>query len=181
MSRTLGFYLAAACCVLLVGCSDKIDPHSGKSTEPEARAPEPETAAIAPRVEPWTVEVASTQKSQLCTLDAVNGQSATANQFTAASGQSVTFEGWAATSNLKVPSAVQVVLVGPSSFQVIGTPDQTRDDVAKAYATNDLMRAGFKFTVPAASIPAGKYQLYVAHADGNAPIMCEANTTLLVQ
>lgn len=173
----------AALMLLVAGCSDKVEGVSPtvQDTTPATEAGVASEPVAMPKVSQWEGNLASLSASKLCAIDSVNGKAATQDTFQVAASEPVTFEGWAATGDLKTPATVEVVLQGVSSVAVSGTPDQTRDDVAKAYSSNALLKAGFKLTAAASSIAAGEYKIGIVHDESGTKVACATQATLVVQ
>jgi hypothetical protein len=187
-NKTLATAILLGACLSLAACSDKT-PEAGApaadasaAATPAAPAPAADAAAPAPgaSLSPWTGNLASAQPDQHCALDALNGAVATDGKFASPAGQAAVLDGWVSTTDMHPASPFTLVFDGASDFQVTGTTGVARDDVAKAYSTDQLATAGFRLEVPALSLPAGDYKLVLAHEENGAWISCETNEVLTV-
>lgn len=132
-------------------------------------------------VGPWNGSLQDTQKSDLCALDAVNGQKAVNGSFDVESGHPVAFEGWVSTPNLHNPRSVSIVLHGTSNFAVESSTGIERGDVAQAYKTRDLMDSGYKAELAALSIPAGSYAVSLVYEENAAKFACDTRSSVIVK
>lgn len=169
--------------LLLSACNDKSPSAVQGPTEGTAQAPAQNAAPSAgvPTVSVWEGDLASHEASKLCALDSVNGRSHSNGQFDVPAGEAITFEGWAATGSLDVPATVTIVMKGEKPLQVSGALDQARDDVARAYSSERLVRSGFKVSIPSGSVPQGRYELLIVHADAGRQVACATSAALNIQ
>jgi hypothetical protein len=185
--KNLPIALALGACFSLSACSDQTPEAptpatTASGTAAPAATPGAATAAPGPStLSPWTGDLSAAQPSQLCALDAMNGAVAVQGRFELPTAQPTTLEGWVATSDLHAPSGFSVVLDGSSDFQITGVTGNPRDDVAKAYGTDQLATAGFKLELPSLAVPAGEYKVLIAHEEGATWVSCDTNAVLSVK
>jgi hypothetical protein len=165
-------------CMIFAACSN--DTSALDSAHPKS-SDAASTSARKIVVAPWSGSLQDAKKSELCALDAVNGQKAINGSFAATSGSPVAFEGWISTADLHNPTSVSIVLQGASNFVVASHTGVERSDVAQAYKTNDLMNAGYKAEVSALSVPAGKYGVFLMHEEKGAKFVCEPKLEINVK
>lgn len=132
-------------------------------------------------VAPWNGSLQDAKKSDLCALDAVNGQKAVNGSFDVESGHPVAFEGWVSTSDLHNPGSVSIVLRGTSNFAVESSTRFERGDVAQAYKTHDLMDSGYKAELADLSIPAGNYMVSLVHEEKGVRFACDPKLGISVK
>ena len=171
------FLVTSALFASLAGCNDK-SPDYQQSAPPTTQASTPPPAELAE----YKDDLNALDKTELCALDAVNGQAASEGSFKLAIGSSVVFEGWAATTSLTNPSEVNLVLASEGkAFVISGGAGVARDDVAKAYNAEALTNAGFKLELPALQVPEGEYTITVLHDEAGAAISCASPLKVIVE
>lgn len=185
--KNLSLGLSIGACLLVAACSDKTPEADapGAPVTPAATAPSSSTdgaiaAAPAGVVTPWTGDLAAATAEPHCALDALNGTVATNGKLTVAAGQPAVIEGWVATSDMRSAPAFSLVLDGATDYQIAGSTGVSRDDVAKAYSSDQLATAGFRLDLQSLSVPAGDYKLVLAHQENGAWMSCETNHVLTV-
>jgi predicted small lipoprotein YifL len=170
----------------LTGCNDKMPEQLPRSTD-DIETPTEATKATssvpeAAHLSPFSGDLSSAGKVDLCAMDSVNGLVATSGSFRVPVNEPVALEGWAATTSLTVPTTITVVMSSPSgAFQVSGNTGIPRQDVARAYKASALATAGFKLQIPKADMPSGQYELAILHDEGGSPVSCASPIKLSLQ
>lgn len=174
--------VAALVGVMLVGCNDKVAEPNAADKSQTAATEEASTAAVASELSAFAGDVAALPASQLCALDAVNGLGASNNVFSVAAGAPIALEGWVSTTSLTSTDRATVVLArAEGSFKLSGAAGGARADVAEAYHSEALANSGFKLEVPALSVDAGDYTLFVLHDEAGQSIACSTGLKLAVR
>ena len=186
--KYLPLALSIGACLGLAACSDN-------APDAAATAPAATTAATAPAstgdgavaaapvatsVTPWTGDLTAATAEPHCALDVLNGSPAADGKLTLPTGEAAVFEGWVVTSDMHSAPTFSLVLDGATDYQLTGSTGVSRDDVAKAYSTDQLAKAGFRLNVPSLAIPVGDYKLVVAHQENGAWMSCQTNQVLTV-
>jgi hypothetical protein len=186
--KYLSLALAIGACLGLAACSDNT-PDDATSAPPAANtatapASNGDAAVAAAPVEtivaPWTGDLAAATAEPHCALDVLNGSPAADGKLTLPTGDAARFEGWVATSDMHSAPTFSLVLDGATDYQLSGGTGVSRDDVAKAYSTDQLANAGFRLDVPSLAIPVGDYKLVLVHQENGAWMSCETNQVLTV-
>lgn len=180
---------AATVCLIIAACG------SGNQSAPEATsgapteipaaagttpAAMPPAASSTPTLEAWTGWSQTAVRTELCSLDAVNGVGSVAGLFSVTAFNGATFEGWSSTVNLQNPGQIRVYLDGPEKFQVNGSTGVSRNDVAQAHGVN-LSLAGFKLEISEMPLPVGEYAILIGHTHNGIEGICDTKTKLMVQ
>ena len=171
--------------IALTACNDKTSEYQSPASQTEAPAPSaadvnaPDSAAV---LSDFKGDLNSLGKADLCALDAVNGESPNEGSFKVTSNAPVALEGWAATTSLTNPGAVEVVLsAADKAFMISGNAGIERDDVAKAYKAEALSNSGFKLELPALQVPAGEYAVAILHEEAGVQVSCASPLKLIIQ
>ena len=177
MQNYLLIFPVVVLCVVVASCSnDTSSLGSTHSQSDGANSASAQNAVLAP----WTVSTEGA-KSELCALDAVNGQNAINGSFVVKSGVPVTFEGWVSTTDLHSPESISIVLHGASNFAVASRTGIERGDVAQAYKTHDLANSGYKAELGALSIPVGSYAVSLVHEEKGSQVTCDPKSSVVVK
>lgn len=167
-----------ALCIVIAACSnDTSSLDSAHSKSGGAASMSAQQVVVAP----WSGSLQDAKKSDLCALDAVNGQKAVNGSFDVESGHPVAFEGWVSTPDLHNPGSVSIVLHGTSNFAVKSSTGVERGDVAQAYKTHDLMDSGYKAELAALSVPAGSYAVSLVYEEKGAKFACDTGSSVIVK
>lgn len=182
MPKSMLIMLSVSVLCFLPACSRNDAPASSPASA-DAMAPGADAVPIAPQgvavaLTPWTASAVEAAPSELCSLDAIDGNGSINGVFNAAVSQGITFEGWASAADMLDPGAVIIILDGATDFQISGSTGAARPDVAAAYGPG-LVNAGFKIQLPELNVPPGEYALLIAGA-GAANFVCNTKTTLTV-
>lgn len=164
-----------ALCVVVTACSNDTSSLGSADSKPDTASTQ--NAVLAP----WNESLQGAKKSELCALDAVNGQKATNGSFAVESTLPVAFEGWVSTSDMHTPESVSIVLHGATSFAVNSKTGIERGDVAEAYKTHDLTNSGYKAELATLSIPVGNYAVSLVHEEKGSKVVCDAKSSLVVK
>lgn len=132
------------------------------------------------QVEPWTVGLDGMPRTELCSLDAVDGKGSVDGAFQGSDEPGATFEGWAATAGKATPSKVLIYLDGPEPVRLHGVPGMPRPDVAEAVGLG-LANSGFRIAVPRLDLAPGEYVIWVGHEADGVSSVCETKTRLVVR
>jgi hypothetical protein len=178
MRRYVLALLILGFCAVIVACSD--DTSSSETSQSKSGHTATVNAAKI-IVTPWTDSLHGAGKTDLCALDAVNGQKAISGSFQLTSNQPVTFEGWVSTSDLHNPQSLSIVLQGVSDFGMKSTTGVMRSDVAQAYKSPDLMNAGYKADLPELSVSAGSYSVLLIHEEKGVKFVCDPKLHVTVK
>lgn len=132
------------------------------------------------QVEPWTAGLEGMPRTELCSLDAVDGTGAVNGAFKLSAEKGATFEGWAATAGMATPPKVLIYLDGPQPVRLHGVTGQPRPDVAEAVGAG-LANSGFSIAVPVLHLATGEYGIWVGHEADGVSSICETRTRLIVR
>lgn len=165
-------------CIVVAACSN--DTSSLDSTQSKSAGA---TSTDVPNimVAPWIGSLQDTRKTDLCALDAVNGQKAVNGFFDLASNQPVTFEGWISTSDLHNPGSFSIVLRGASSFELESNTGFERSDVAQAYKTSNLINSGYRVELSALPVPSGSYSVFLVHEEKGGKFACDSKLSVTIR
>lgn len=177
MRRNILPLLISGFCIVVAACSNGTS--SLDSAQPKSVGAASTNVPKA-MVAPWTGSLQDSVKTDLCALDAVNGQKAVNGFFDVASNQPVAFEGWISTSDLRNPGSFSIVLRGASNFGLKSNTGFERSDVAQAYKTSNLMNAGYKAELSALSVPAGSYSVFLVHEEKGTRFACDSKLSVTI-
>lgn len=169
MQNKISTILLVLICIIVAACSNDTSSFDSAQSKSGAAANVGKTEVAVAR---WSGSLLNAKKSDLCSLDAVNGEKAVDGSFGVAAGQPVALEGWVSTTGLGSPNTFSVILHGTSSFAIKASTGVERVDVAQAYKTRSLMNSGYRVELAALAIPAGDYTVSLVHEEAGTKFVC---------
>lgn len=187
MTKLIAIMLSTCVVCFLPGCmgDEAADPTpaapaaTGAQATPAVEAATTTQPPAAGTLTPWLPPATEAAPTDLCSLDAINGNRAINAVFNAAVGQGSTFEGWASTVDTRDPGNIAIVLDGATDFQVTGSTGVARSDVASAFGAG-LANAGFKIELAELNLPPGQYAVHIRSVNTPVSFVCNTKTTLII-
>ncbi len=141
-------------------------------------SPQGLAASVEPAFKPYSEPVSGLPAGGLCSLDAINGQSAADRHIRALGWTS--FAGWMADPSDAVPEGALFVLASATSaYAVPVAGGGARSDVAIALAKPGLANAGFNLKAWLPGVPGGTYRAAVVYP-GQATKACDLGVVVTI-
>lgn len=180
MNQTRKLLLCAAIAGVLVACGQGRDVPAGDIRVASGQAADQALADNNRSFRPLDRAAWATAEEVPCALDAVNEIPSATEVANLESGGEARFIGWVADSQLDVPPAFQLVLVGEASYAADGATGVERPDVAQALGSPVLASAGFDVVTTLPGVAPGSYAVELLLGDERQPRRCDTRTRVTV-